>query len=100
MANRLSSCRIARLPRWRAAAAASLAASKARWLSGGYRWSCCQATVGASSGRIAPRGDDDPLNYRKVGRASVDGRVGLVVLSSNCFRFVWPRRSARQEMTS
>jgi hypothetical protein len=51
-------------------------------------------------GRVAPRGDDDPFAWGKGGRASVVGRVAFVVLSSNCCRFVWPRRSARQEMAS
>jgi hypothetical protein len=100
MVNRISSCLEARLPRRRAAAFASLVASKARWLPGGYRGPCCQATVAALLGRVAPRGVDDPLNWGKVGRASLVGRVRFVVLSSNCSGFVWPRRSARQEMAS
>jgi hypothetical protein len=78
MVNRISSCLEARLPRRRAADFASLVASKARWLSGGYRGSCCHATVAALLGRVAPRGDDDPFAWGKVGRASVAGRVELV----------------------
>jgi hypothetical protein len=84
MVNRLTSCIEARLPRRRAAGFASLVASKARWLPGGYRGSCCQATVAALLGRVAPRGVDDPFAWGKVGRASVVGRVAFVVLSSNC----------------
>jgi hypothetical protein len=46
--------------------------------------------------RIASRGNNDTELGGKVGRASACWRVGLVVLSSNCCCFVWPRRSARQ----
>ncbi len=38
----------------------------------------------ALSGRVASRGDDDPRVSGQVGRATVCGRVGLIVLSSNC----------------
>jgi hypothetical protein len=74
----------------------SMAASSAALrLAGGSSWSCCQATVCALIGRVAPRGGGDTEPGGKFGRAPVVGRVRFVVLSSNCCRFVWPHRSAR-----
>jgi hypothetical protein len=48
----------------------------------------------ASCGRVAPRGGGDTNLGGQVGRAPVVGRVALIVLSSNCCRFVWPHRFA------